>query len=156
MTRQSSASYARQVYLSSGIHGDEQAGPIALLELLREDALPRKHQYWICPVLNPVGLQNNCRTNGDGLDLNRDYSKLRSIEIRQHHEWAEKYIPSLDLGIHLHEDWEASGFYLYELNFGAHVSHATGILEAAAAHLRIERADMIDGNSAQNGLIPLY
>ena len=45
----------RHLYLSAGIHGDEPAGPLALLELIRSDALPRDAHVWLCPCLNPTG-----------------------------------------------------------------------------------------------------
>jgi len=42
----------RTVYLSAGIHGDELAVPLTLLELLRADALPRQDNWVICPLMN--------------------------------------------------------------------------------------------------------
>lgn len=153
LSRKSHNTNGRNVYLSSGIHGDEPAGPIALLQLLQEDALPRKHNYWICPALNPSGLDAKTRENANGLDLNRDYRDFSSEEIRSHAAWARKHIPSLDIALHLHEDWEAKGFYLYELNFNQQTGHADAILRAASKHVPIETAPEIDGSPASNGLI---
>ena len=36
-------------------------------------------------------------------------------ETKAHKSWIES-IPSFDISICVHEDWEAKGFYLYELN----------------------------------------
>ncbi|MEO0509091.1 MAG: M14 family metallocarboxypeptidase [Verrucomicrobiota bacterium] len=153
LSRNSSRQGGQKVYISSGIHGDEPAGPLALLELLESDALPRQHDYWICPVLNPAGLDAGTRENTDGLDLNRDYREPQSSEIRAHISWAKQHIPPLDLALHLHEDWEAKGFYLYELNFSGQPGHANAILEAAAKHLPIDTTNEIDGSPASGGII---
>jgi predicted deacylase len=144
---------AKQVYLSTGIHGDEPTPPQALLQLLQADSLPRNHHYTICPCMNPAGLAAGTRENPTGIDLNRDYTEFRSTEIRSHRDWIEANISHLDLALHLHEDWEAAGFYLYELNFNGHESKAAKILAAAAAHLPIETASRIDGHRARRGVI---
>ena len=148
MTRCSQDGNGQNIYISAGIHGDEPAGPLALLELLKEDALPKNHNYWICPVLNPSGLDDGTRENADGLDLNRDYRDFHSEEIRSHAAWVKRQITSLDIALHLHEDWESKGFYLYELNFGPKEGLADNILEAVAQHLPIETASEIDGHHA--------
>lgn len=102
------------VYLSSGMHGDEPAGVEAMLEVFRSDLLDERFSWRICPVLNPVGLALGTRENGDGIDLNRDYLSPKSLEVRKHRAWLEaRRIPELFLS--LHEDWESSGFYYYEI-----------------------------------------
>ncbi|MEI8343043.1 MAG: hypothetical protein WCH43_16080, partial [Verrucomicrobiota bacterium] len=42
-----------RVYLSAGIHGDEPAGPLALLELMREGFFNSSVHWSLCPALNP-------------------------------------------------------------------------------------------------------
>jgi Predicted deacylase len=153
-TRAGSRPEPRQIYLSAGIHGDEPAGPQAILELLLSDALPRTHSYYICPVLNPAGLAMSKRENPQGIDLNRDYRDFRSAEIQAHAQWiARSGIQSLDLSIHLHEDWESTGFYLYELNFTNQPGYAENILISTSQHIPTETAPIIDGREAQNGII---
>src|SRR5210317_1801497 len=44
------------VYLSAGIHGDEPAGPLALLDLMREGFFTPHIDWALCPALNPTGL----------------------------------------------------------------------------------------------------
>jgi hypothetical protein len=143
----------RTIYLSAGIHGDEPAGPVALLSLLQTDALPRHHNWVICPLMNPSGLKKGSRENQLGIDLNRDYRDFRSVESCRHRDFLSHYLASIDLGIHLHEDWEFRGFYLYELNFGKHPSRAKAILRAASHYLPIETAECIDGRTARSGII---
>lgn len=144
---------AKDIYLSSGIHGDEPAPPMALIELLNNDALPKAHNIVICPCINPGGLAAGTRENPNGIDLNRDYTDFISDEIRAHRDWIETNVNSLDLAIHLHEDWEAKGFYLYELNFYEHRSRTAAIIAAAEHYLPIETASRIDGHRARGGVI---
>jgi len=155
MTRSAGAELtsAPNIYISAGIHGDEPAGPLALLELFQSDALPRNANYCICPLLNPSGLAAGTRENAGGIDLNRDYRDFRSGEIRQHAQWIEQRLTSLDLCLHLHEDWESLGFYLYELNFGGFPGRAEAILAASAAHLPTDLSSRIDGHPARHGII---
>lgn len=143
----------RQLYLSAGIHGDEPAGPQALLELLEEDALPSRHGYVICPLLNPAGMVRGTRENAGGIDLNRDYRDFASGEISAHARWLERKVRQMTQALHLHEDWESQGFYLYELNFTQQRGLSGPILRAARKHLPIETAEMIDGRIAQQGII---
>ena len=143
----------RRIYLSAGIHGDEPAGPLAVLRLLEQNALPPHHDYFLCPLLNPNGLETGTRENRDGIDLNRDYTAFRSNEIRAHREWLAARVRALDLSLHLHEDWEMAGFYLYELNFGDSPGPARAMLEAAGAAVPLETAGEIDGHPAEGAII---
>ncbi|PXA03449.1 succinylglutamate desuccinylase [Coraliomargarita sinensis] len=143
----------RHIYLSAGIHGDEPAGPQALLELLNEDALPDQHSYAICPLLNPIGLGQGTRENGAGIDLNRDYRHLVSREISTHAAWIEQNVSAITIAMHLHEDWESRGFYLYELNFTQQPGFSPQIIQAVQAHLPIDLDEIIDGRIAHQGII---
>ena len=134
------------VYLSAGIHGDEPAGPLTLLALLREDFFNSPHHWLICPSLNPDGLANHLRENSTGHDLNRDYLALETAEARTHTTWLDS-IPTPDLFVSLHEDWETSGFYLYEINLtGRPSDHARRILESVAPWFKPEPGPEIDGH----------
>ena len=142
-----------RIYLSAGIHGDEPAPPLALLDLLEQGAFDDRAVWFLCPLLNPAGFNCRTRENADGLDLNRDYKALRSIEIQAHARWLGRQ-PNFDLAICLHEDWESSGFYLYELNPGVRPSLARRMIEAVAPICPIETAPVIDGRStAEPGII---
>ena len=56
------------VYISTGIHGDEPAGPLAMLQLLRANQWPPNCSFWLCPCLNPAGFYLNQRENQKGAD----------------------------------------------------------------------------------------
>jgi hypothetical protein len=142
----------KRLYLSSGIHGDEPAGPLAVGRLFEENTWPDDVEIWLCPCLNPHGFLRNTRTNADGFDLNRDYRHLTTPEVRAHVAWLER-APMFDQTILLHEDWEAGGFYLYELNPDRRPSLADAIIERVQAVVPIETAETIDGFVARRAII---
>lgn len=132
------------VYLSTGIHGDEPAGPLAVLELVDKELLPEDLDVWLCPCLNPAGCAAGQRENPEGIDLNRDYRHLRSAEVQGHVRWLES-LPNLDLTLLLHEDWEAHGFYVYELNRTEFRGISESIVEAVRPVCPIEQSPTVDG-----------
>jgi hypothetical protein len=141
-----------RVYLSAGIHGDEPAGPLAVRELLEENRWPANFALWLIPCLNPTGFAFNRRENVDGVDLNRQYLQPEAEETRAHIAWLERQ-PSFDLCLCLHEDWESSGFYVYELNPDNQLSAARAMVERVAAVCPIDVSEMIEGRSASGGII---
>ena len=142
----------RRLYLSTGIHGDEPAGPLAIRELLREDHWPKEIEVWLCPCLNLTGFPLNTRENARGIDLNRDYRHLSSEEIRTHVAWLQQQ-PNFDLAVSLHEDWESKGFYLYELNPDNRPSFAELIVQAVSEVCPIDTSSNIEGWVAKDGVI---
>ena len=131
------------IYLSSGMHGDESSGPQALLALLKEGFFDERFHWLICPVLNPTGLEAGTRENARGIDQNRDYCVCEAEEVCSHIAWLNRQrIPGLCLS--LHEDWESSGFYFYEINTSGQESAHQRILEAAAPFFAPEPSNMID------------
>jgi len=143
---------ALRVYISTGIHGDEPAGPLAALQLLRENQWLGYAEIVFCPCLNPVGFAANTRENGQGIDLNRDYLHLRSPETRAHTAWLERQ-PPFDFSLCLHEDWESHGFYVYELNPDAKPSLADAIVAEVGKVCPIDLSGVIEGRSAYRGII---
>lgn len=141
----------RRIYLSAGIHGDEPAGPLAVMEILRSPWFADSGSDWtICPALNPHGLRAGIRENAGGIDLNRDYQRRQSAEIAAHAAWLlGRQAPGLFLS--LHEDWETTGFYFYEINLGPdRPARAAAILGAAASMLPIEPTAVIDGHDCRS------
>jgi hypothetical protein len=136
-----------RIYLSAGIHGDEPAPPLALLELLEADAFDARANWFLCPLLNPAGFLRRTRENADAIDLNRDYKHLLSVEIRTHVAWLQ-HQPNFDLAICVHEDWESKGFYLYELNPANRPSLAEPMVAAVSRVCPIETAAIIDGRES--------
>jgi protein MpaA len=142
-----------RIYLSAGIHGDEPAPPWALLQLAEEGFFDGSCNWFVCPLLNPTGFLRHTRENSAGIDLNRDYKTPQSTEIQAHVRWLGRQ-PNFDVVFCLHEDWEARGFYLYELNPLKLPTLANTMIEAARAHGSIESTAIIDGReSLEPGII---
>jgi hypothetical protein len=142
----------KRVYISAGIHGDEPAGPLAILKLFQTAAFPDAVSLWIVPCLNPRGFELNRRENEQGLDLNRDYRDPKSFIVQAHIRWLEER-PSFDLTLALHEDWEAHGFYLYELNPDLRPSIAEAIIHAVSRVCPIDQSPEIEGRQAAGGIV---
>lgn len=145
---------APRIYVSAGIHGDEPAGPLAALQLIRENSWPAEAEVFLLPCLNPVGFTLNRRTNAGGLDLNRDYRSAAAAETRAHIAWLERQ-QGFDLYLCLHEDWESHGFYLYEQNPDGQVSLAETIIAAAGWICPVDPSEIIEGRAARHGIIRL-
>jgi murein peptide amidase A len=106
----------------------------------------------LVPCLNPAGFAGGRRENADGVDLNRDYRAPRAAEIAAHVRWLKQQ-EGFDLCLCLHEDWEAQGFYLYELNPDSVPSLAGTMIRAVSAGCPIDRSAVIEGRPASGGII---
>lgn len=153
LVRASGGTGAPKIYLSAGVHGNEPAGPMALLELLRRRAFPEGLNYVLFPLVNPIGLTAGTRENGDGIDLNRDYGfAARSAETRAQLAWIGK--KCFDLVICLHEDDDGEGFYLYaHFEEPAPHDYPALALEAAEPWTGIDPREEIDDMPARAGLM---
>jgi hypothetical protein len=106
-----------KILLSAGIHGDEPAGPHAVMSLLQKISdgtiiLP-KVNLDIFPLINPSGFLRRTRTNQQGKDLNRCFSTghpPKEIRLMMDYLKNREY----DLSVEFHEDIDTKGFYLYE------------------------------------------
>ncbi len=143
---------ALRIYVSTGIHGDEPAGPLAARLLLQQNAWPPSAELHLCPCLNPTGFALNRRENREGFDLNRQYLVPQAEEALAHIAWLKRQ-PSFDLCLCLHEDWEARGFYLYELNPDRLPSLAEAMIARVASVCPIDRSEIIEGRPAKDGII---
>jgi predicted deacylase len=141
-----------RLYISTGIHGDEPAGPLAALRLLQENNWPTNVELWLLPCLNPTGFILNSRENDGRKDLNRDYRNTESGEVSAHIAWLQRQ-PQFDLYLCLHEDWESHGFYLYEQNPDNKISLAEKMIEAVKKVCPIDPSEIIEDRPAQNGII---
>jgi murein peptide amidase A len=105
------------IALAAGIHGDEPAGPWALLNFVASGRLDPRYAYRIWPCTNPTGFLAGTRESGDGVDLNRTFGRgggspeaKAILMANRDHAFA--------LSIDLHEDADAEGFYCYEYGGG--------------------------------------
>jgi murein peptide amidase A len=148
----SSAKGLPRILLSAGIHGDEPAGPEALLQLLEHSPQPLRHfDLTLFPCLNPWGLKNNSRTDSRGHDLNRAYARPRISPVTEARAVLRQRGP-FDLAICLHEDYDAEGFYLYEISHHLPPWGRT-ILKKTSTVLAPDLRAKIDGRANDQGLI---
>lgn len=109
--------HAPLIALAAGVHGDEPAGPWALLSLVEGRDLEPRYAYRVWPCTNPSGYANGTRENSEGADINRSFGRggqtpeARAIVTANR---DRKYALSIDL----HEDGDAAGFYCYEYGEG--------------------------------------
>ena len=143
---------APRFYLSAGIHGDEIAGPIAVLKMLRTPGFFRDFDTTIFPILNPDGIARGLRGNAAGIDLNRDYKVPKSDEIRSHKAVVETLAP-FAAAMYLHEDFEGTGAYLYELNDALPPVLGAKIIEAMSRHVPIDLRPEIEEVIANGGVL---
>jgi hypothetical protein len=139
------------VYLSAGIHGDE---PAAVEGLVRwAEASLEKFKAWnwmIFPCLNPWGLERNIRFDAEKRDLNRFYDSRKVPQIV-----AQRALMKgrrFDTAATLHEDYDARGFYLYEV--AAKRPHwGESLCGELTSVIAPDPRPKIDGHSARKGLI---
>ena len=76
-----------------------------------------RFQFDVLPCLNPFGFIRNFRNyreNVDGIDINRTFDDLSTVEAKIVRLFlvGRQY----DLFVEFHEDWAYDGFYLFELS----------------------------------------
>lgn len=139
------------VYLSAGIHGDEPAGPEALVSWAEEDpGRLRRHALLIFPCLNPWGIVNNIRLDAEGHDLNRSFHVHELPVIAGWHTVLKGR--AFEAAVMLHEDFDGEGFYLYEIQ-RRQPSWGTALLHAAGSVIPIEPRARVDRYTARAGII---
>lgn len=140
----------------AGIHGDEVAGIEALIRLAgrleAEPSLAQGYQLYFYPVCNPSGVAAGTRHSASGKDLNREFwresgePEVRLLEAEIRHHGFQGLVS-------LHADDTSDGIYGYVR--GAVLTRALlePALEAAGRILQLNRAPVIDGFPAENGII---
>jgi hypothetical protein len=137
------------LYLSAGIHGDEPAGSEGLLAWAESNlGHLREIPALIFPCLNPWGLAQNTRGDAGGNDLNRSFHRrLPIIRAVQRAVGKRRFAAA----VHLHEDFDGEGLYLYELTRRARWGEA--LLEATPSSMQIDPRKRIDRWKATDGII---
>ncbi|CAN5305302.1 hypothetical protein BH23VER1_BH23VER1_15080 [soil metagenome] len=140
------------IYLCAGVHGDEPAGPLGLLDWAEAhpDAL-RTGAYLILPCFNPWGIVHNTRHDDRGQDLNRRFDDQMHPHIRAWRRYVEGY--RLSAGVTLHEDYDAYGCYLYEVAGDGVPRHGDALLAEVAPIIPPDPRTEIEGRPARLGLV---
>ena len=110
----SSACTPRRVLITGGMHGDEPAGVEAVLQFLARDntALLKNFSFVIIPCINPYGYVHDTRETRNGVDINRSFETDDVAEVTIIKKALGQ--TQFSLTIDFHEDYDATGFYLYE------------------------------------------
>lgn len=138
------------LYVSAGVHGDECAPVWGLLEWAGAHVEKLKDlPLVVFPCINPHGIVENTRLDGDGRDLNRNFQNpdLPVIAAWQTFLAGRKF----DFAVNLHEDYDATGTYLYELARSESIGHR--LLSACEKWVGRETAEQVDGSEFDNGLL---
>ena len=110
----SSTDTSRHILITGGVHGDEPAGVEAVLQFLERDntALLKNFSFLVIPCINPYGYVHNTREMLGGVDINRAFETEDVAEVAI----VKKALGQtrFSLAIDFHEDYDATGFYLYE------------------------------------------
>lgn len=146
----SKAGQSGGLYISTGIHGDECAPVWALLDWVAANPpFLSTHPVVILPCLNPVGLIANHREAAHGIDLNRQFNDPSHPLIAALHHFLQER--RFDCTVTLHEDYDSTGIYLYELSLRG--SHGDALLTACESTIPRETATEVDGNPFTRALL---
>jgi protein MpaA len=138
------------VYISAGIHGDEPGGTEGLIAWAEtQGPALRNIPCLLVPCLNPWGLKNNMRTDASGRDLNRLFGKPHRPFHRAFRQLLEGR--EFDTGLLLHEDFDAQGAYIYELQRGEPY-WGSELLREVISILPVETRRLIDGRRFNDGV----
>ena len=147
---ESRASAHPALYLSAGIHGDESASVEGLLAWAQRSAARlNRCRFTLFPCLNPWGLLMNTRTDSAGRDLNRCFNDPDCPQTARQIRWLGDR--DYDAAVMLHEDYDGTGFYLYEIGGGE--SRGNELARAAEPFVGLETRAEIDGIGQRNGVV---
>lgn len=140
----------------AGIHGDEPAGILALVDFLKaieeNTWLFRNYRIHIYPLVNPTGYEDGTRHSRSGKDLNREFWK-GSLEPEVALIEKELLEQKFDGIIALHSDDTSDGLYGFIRGATLAEHLLKPALAAAEAELPVNQASIIDGFHAVNGII---
>lgn len=145
-----------RIGLFAALHGDEPAGAEALVrwlvELTDEPWRATGYDLTVFPVCNPTGFADGTRHNRAGLDLNREFWR-RSVQPEIEVLERELTTGRFDGIITLHSDDTSEGLYGYAHGRLLNEALLKPALRASERVLPRNRAAVIDGFEASEGLI---
>lgn len=92
-----------QVLVVGQVHGDE-CSPALLVNEFRQSP-PENYGLWLIPTLNPEGHFRGTRTNGSGLDINRDGFVQSAPETKALMAFTRLVTPDLTVYLHSPLNW---------------------------------------------------
>lgn len=140
----------------AGIHGDEPAGILALMDFVREldrhPGLGQEYLIHLYPLCNPSGYLAGTRESSSGKDLNREFwrnSPEPEVQLME----QEIQRRNFDGIIALHSDDTCGGFYGFARDRLISEQMLAPALAAAGHILPCDPGPVIDGFHAVNGII---
>ena len=145
--------FEKTVAFSAGIHGNEPAGPFAVLKFLTEyESSNPDVRIILLPCVNPYGFDGQVRFNAFRQDINRRFcDKLLSGEAKAIYDVLKK--SNIDYLVTLHE-WDGlDGFYMY-----ASDSIKKDVISkmpsfASDGGLKVLNGQKINGEEVKDGII---
>lgn len=92
-----------QVLVVGQVHGDECASALLVNEFRQKP--PENYGLWLIPTLNPEGHFRGTRTNGSGLDINRDGLVQSAPETKALMAFTRLVTPHLTVYLHSPLNW---------------------------------------------------
>jgi murein peptide amidase A len=145
-----------RIGIFAGIHGDEPAGALALVEFLRAlataPAMAADYLIHAYPLCNPSGFERGTRVSASGVDLNREFwksSEQPEVQIIER-ELREEHFQGL---IQLHADDTSDGIYGFVRGHTLSENLLKPALAEAAKILPRNINAQIDGFAAKDGII---
>ena len=142
--------------LFAGIHGDEPEGVYGLLRFIHfleeHPEVAAGYCLFVYPICNPSGFEAGTRNSISGKDLNREFwrgSKEAEVRLLE----SELVAHALHGIVSLHSDDTSDGFYGFARGATLTKHLIEPALRAAEEFLPRNRAELIDGFRARNGII---
>jgi len=139
--------------LGAGMHGDEPAGHLAILEFLEQDGekLQGRVDLDVMPCINPWGYEYDRRENSGGIDINRCFEEedLEEVRLCKGLLKSERF----DLFLEFHEDWEFEGYYLFEVRQEEASRLGPALIDAVRSHGPIYRHPEVEGFPVVDGVV---
>jgi hypothetical protein len=145
-----------KVGIFAGIHGDEVAGVLGLMDFVRQlDENPltgRDYQLWIYPLCNPTGYIDGTRHSRSGKDLSREFWKFSEepeVGLIEDEILRQQFDGIISLGT----SGTANGVYGFARSATLTEHLLKPALAAAEAALPTDRGEFIGGFHAVDGII---
>ena len=118
LTKKGVRSLDKKLLVIAGVHGNESAGTLAILEFLKEYNLnPKRFDGWnmnIITPLNPVGTAEMSRYNECGCDLNRKVNSSKQKGIVVQRKVVDSFKPDIILSMH---EAPSEGFLIHSNDY---------------------------------------
>ncbi len=142
------------ICISAGIHGNEDAGPLAVLDFLRSYKTNKDDPKIIFfPVANPTGFHEDTYLNINGQNLNRNFGK-KKLTDENHMLYTAIMNEPISFFLSLHEDDELSGGYIHAYYDQTKIPAIyKDLIQVIAKTCPIYTKDRIHNYKAINGIV---